>query len=597
VHLEWRIADAYTDFIPAWTDCEADTWYSCEWRFSQEAFTGHCWDHGDTFTGGYYKSYPTASGYLKYFNVPSSHETRPNSYWTDDVYIRNYLAPEPTHGSWVYESVSVEIDHPSDVLYEKGAEAHELRWSHTSFLPETFEVWRNESLVDSGVWDGGPIVADIENLSLGTYNYTNVIHFNGTEASDVVMVRVVDTTAPYVVGPSDFVYEVGTPGHFIVWNASDVLPDSYWITMNETDYGHGDWNGLSVAYNLTGLDLGMYLFTLHLNDTSGHVTADLITVWIVDTTAPYLVGPSDFVYEAGTPGHFIVWNASDVLPDSYWITLNETDYGRGNWNGVSITLNVTGFDPAMYLFTLQLNDTSGHVTTDSVTVIVTDTTPPVSSHPVDVEYEFGTTGHRIHWTAIDLYPGVYFIYQNAVLNRSDVWTESTVEFSIDALDLGDHNFTIVFRDLYGNTVRDTVFVLVVDTTHPLIDEINDLTYLEGSTGNHLIWHPSDLKPISYAVYVNGTLKHSGIWNGSTIGIDVDGYLPGVYAFQIIVSDSSGNSAADWVILTVTPTIWTMVLPYLPSIGIAALVIFILAAAARYFRSRPQAPAYSDKYYH
>ncbi|RDE16144.1 MAG: hypothetical protein C4K49_05160, partial [Candidatus Thorarchaeota archaeon] len=102
-HLEWRIAnsDEYTDFVPAWTDCAADTWYSCEYRFSQEGFTTHSWDDGDTFAGGYYKSYPTTSGYLRYFNVPSSHMTRSNSYWTDDVYIRNYLAPEPTHGSWV----------------------------------------------------------------------------------------------------------------------------------------------------------------------------------------------------------------------------------------------------------------------------------------------------------------------------------------------------------------------------------------------------------------------------------------------------------------------------------------------------------------
>jgi parallel beta-helix repeat protein len=90
-----------------------------------------------------------------------------------------------------------------------------------------------------------------------------------------------------------------------------------------------------------------------------------------------------------------------------------------------------------------------------------DTIIPSISHPSDVEYEEGSTGHSITWVPSDDYPLRYEVYRDSSLIESGYWDGSEVTINIDGLSLGIHNYTLVVYDRRGNSASDTVFVSVI----------------------------------------------------------------------------------------------------------------------------------------
>jgi hypothetical protein len=94
------------------------------------------------------------------------------------------------------------------------------------------------------------------------------------------------------------------------------------------------------------------------------------------------------------------------------------------------------------------------------------------------------------------------------------------------------------------------FIYPPETTTPTIDQPADIDYVEGTTGNTIIWTPSDAHPSHYVVYRNGTEVALASWNGSSITVDVDGLSVGVYNYTIVVYNTSGNWASDTVLVIV-----------------------------------------------
>ncbi len=102
---------------------------------------------------------------------------------------------------------------------------------------------------------------------------------------------------------------------------------------------------------------------------------------------------------------------------------------------------------------------------------------------------------------------------------------------------------------------------------PSIDHPVDITYAVNSTGNTIVWNPSDANPALYMVLRNNTLIESGFWNGSDITVSIDGLAVGTYNFTLWVFDWSANYAND--------TVWVHV--YAPT-GIPIEMIAVAAAA-------------------
>lgn len=96
-----------------------------------------------------------------------------------------------------------------------------------------------------------------------------------------------------------------------------------------------------------------------------------------------------------------------------------------------------------------------------------------------------------------------------------------------------------------------------DRKAPVLGHPTDLSYIQGSTGNFILWSASDLNPASYTVYANGTMRESGLWTESNMSVNIDGLALGVHNITLCVFDGYQNCACDTVWVTVLPgaTAW------------------------------------------
>ncbi len=361
----------------------------------------------------------------------------------------------------------------------------------------------------------------------------------------------------FVPDEANFTYEFGETGNVIQWTPLVTSPDSYIIYKDGLSVESEPWDGSPIQISVDGLAEGSYNYTLIVFNIYSQNSSD--TVWVTvgpDQTAPTIDSPTDVFYEVENTGNVITWHPDDFNPISYQIIRDGTSIQTGNWNSSSevISINVDGLALGTYNYTLRVDDIAGNWANDTVFVFVTDKTSPTIDAPADSTLSEGDIG-SITWNPNDLNPDTYEIFLDNITIRTGDWnsTSETITVDIVGLSLGIHNYTLRVEDTSGNWARDTVIVTVVDHTNPTINNIDDLTLVEGLTDVFLRWSPSDAHPESYVVYRNGAVVKVGIWNttSETISIHLDGLSVGEYNFTIVVTDIGGNVASDTVIVSVT----------------------------------------------
>ncbi|MFW9981525.1 MAG: ABC transporter substrate-binding protein [Candidatus Thorarchaeota archaeon] len=108
---------------------------------------------------------------------------------------------------------------------------------------------------------------------------------------------------------------------------------------------------------------------------------------------------------------------------------------------------------------------------------------------------------------------------------------------------------------------------------PRILSVNDVTYIQGTTGNQIVWEVTDEDGdhSNYTIIYDGFIGTTEDWNGSNIVHNVDGLNVGSYNFTMILRDIAGHA--------VTSTVWVTVTSGLPDIlfigtivGSAAVIV-------------------------
>ncbi|TFG32575.1 hypothetical protein EU528_03020 [Candidatus Thorarchaeota archaeon] len=95
-------------------------------------------------------------------------------------------------------------------------------------------------------------------------------------------------------------------------------------------------------------------------------------------------------------------------------------------------------------------------------MMVTDYHVPTISSPSDLNFTVGTTDVEIRWASYDNGPYGYEVFRNDTLFQSgdlDLYHQS-ITISLDGLDVGVWNYTVVITDFLLNSVSDTVIVTV-----------------------------------------------------------------------------------------------------------------------------------------
>ncbi|MFO7835160.1 MAG: right-handed parallel beta-helix repeat-containing protein [Candidatus Thorarchaeota archaeon] len=371
-----------------------------------------------------------------------------------------------------YDTTPPEISSPSDISYESGTTGNTITWVVSDLTPSHYNVTINGESSTHGDWDGSDIEINVDGLDIGFNTVSIQVHDRaGNYATDLVEVTVTVADAPSIDHPTDIEYDEGSTGHNITWNPDDPSPDSYVVFRNGSEEESGNWDGSSITVSVDDLGLGVYNFTIVVNNTGGYSVADIVFVTVVDGTPPIINHPPDFSYDEGATGYSIIWYPDDEHPASYEIFRNGTLVKSGLWNSSeeSIEFNVDGLTAGAYNFTIVVADVGGNTVSDEIIVTVNpDTTIPEINHPDDISYEEGDTGNTIIWSPSDDHPSGYEIFRNGTLVTSGAWNSSSedITISVDGLNVGIWNYTIVVTDAGGNTVSDTVLVTVFpsDTT-------------------------------------------------------------------------------------------------------------------------------------
>ncbi|MHA1772000.1 MAG: right-handed parallel beta-helix repeat-containing protein [Candidatus Thorarchaeota archaeon] len=173
------------------------------------------------------------------------------------------------------------VDHPQDAFIEAGSTGNEVIWAASDHHPASYSIFRNGVHIASGTWTNAETVrVSADGLDLGTYNFTVLItDESGNQAVDSVFITVRDTTAPTITTPEDIVYVIGTRGHVIHWNITDLYSENYKIFRNGTLVMSGQWVG-SAEINVDYLMAGTYNFTIVAYDSSGNMVSDTVIVTV-----------------------------------------------------------------------------------------------------------------------------------------------------------------------------------------------------------------------------------------------------------------------------------------------------------------------------
>ncbi|TFG14653.1 hypothetical protein EU537_03010 [Candidatus Thorarchaeota archaeon] len=189
------------------------------------------------------------------------------------------------------------VDLPASIQYIEFSTGHSIIWSPADDHPDSYSIYRNGSLVHSGLWNSSSetITVSVDNLGLGVHNYTIVVTDIGSNsAASTVWVTVVDGTSPTIDSPSDVEYTEGETGHEIEWTPFDHHPLSYIILLDGETARSGSWDNASlpISISVDGLGEGVYNYTISVEDVAGNKASDTVIVTVNAESSSTTTGTS-----------------------------------------------------------------------------------------------------------------------------------------------------------------------------------------------------------------------------------------------------------------------------------------------------------------
>ncbi|MFW9909588.1 MAG: ABC transporter substrate-binding protein [Candidatus Thorarchaeota archaeon] len=166
------------------------------------------------------------------------------------------------------------------------------------------------------------------------------------------------------------------------------------------------------------------------------------------------------------------------------------------------------------------------------------------------------TSADIAWNITDDNPDRYEILHNGDFIRGGAInsTEEVIRIQLESYGIGIHEFTLTAYDKSGLTSEDSVIVIILDTTSPVLNHPPDISYAVGDTGNNITWTPADRNPTIFMIIRNDEVIRQGYWEeGDEIAVNVDGLSEGMYNYTIVVFDAGVNFAFDSVYVNVVNT--------------------------------------------
>lgn len=187
-----------------------------------------------------------------------------------------------------------------------------------------------------------------------------------------------------------------------------------------------------------------------------------------------------------------------------------------------------------------------------------DVRVPIVTSPGDQDILFDAENVTITWTLEDEYPDTIEVYVDDALNISLAWVNTTYDyvFNVSAafheLVIGEYEIKLIAYDQNLNSVEDIIQLKIYEDVFPEIEGSDDVEFYFTETGYSISWNVTDDNLNKYTVMDNDEVVISGDIDPDepVITINLDGLEIAVHNFTISANDTSGNTAYDFVIVTV-----------------------------------------------
>jgi len=420
----------------------------------------------------------------------------------------------------------------------------------------------------AGITTAGSAGTTVTGLIQGTYIFTLTVTDNhGLSNSASVTITVTAAyTAPSVSAGSD--QTIRLPLNTVSLTGSGAGTNG--ATINTYVWAQASGPAMagistpgSAATTVTGLAEGVYVFNLTVTDNHGLTSgANVVITVLAAYTPPIADAGSD--QNITLPVNAVILNGSGAGTNgasisSYAWTQTSGPSAAGIGSAATAGTSMTGLVQGLYVFTLTVTDNHGLTGSSNVIIVVNPAhTAPIANAGNDQTITLptntvtlsgsgtGTTGATISsyaWT------------QTSGPNTAGISTPANAGTTVTGLIEGVYIFTLTVTDNHGltNSAGVTITVKPVPNTAPVADAGKDtaitqpasLVVLNGSAS-----YDPDGSIVKYSWNkISGTGAITILYSNTTRPT-VIGLQPGVYIFELTVTDNKGAVATDQVQVTV-----------------------------------------------
>ena len=387
--------------------------------------------------------------------------------------------------------------------------------------------------------EGTTVVHSGQTFGIGTHTISaSATDAAGNTASETFTIKVQDTTPPVLTPVANQTDEATGPtgaAATFTATATDLVDGTDPVVFEE---------GTTVVNSGQTFAIGTHTISASATDAAGNTASETFTIKVQDTTPPVLTPVANQTDEAtgptGAAATFMA-TATDLVDGTDPVVFEE---------GTTVVHSGQTFAIGTHTISASATDAAGNTASETFTIKVQDTTPPVLT-PVanQTDEATGPTGAAATFTAsaTDLVDGsdpVVFKEGTTVVNSGQTFA------------IGTHTITASATDAAGNTASETFTIKVQDTTPPLLTPVANQTLAATGPGGAVATFAATATDLvdgtDPVVFKEGTpIVHSG-----------DTFSIGTHTISASATDAAGNTASETFTITVqgatVPTVTSIV---------------------------------------
>jgi parallel beta-helix repeat protein len=158
-------------------------------------------------------------------------------------------------------------------------------------------------------------------------------------------------------------------GSYFDYNIAITCPAPYVVCVNDTT---NFWTGVPTIASSTTLAVGDYPLLVNVTNIYGYCTEAIFTVFVRDTTPPFITSPDDFSFMVGEEYQTIEWHAQDLSPLSYVVLRNGSEVSSysSTLTSIHFSMILENYQAGIFNYTMVVTDASGNEVFDTVIVTI-----------------------------------------------------------------------------------------------------------------------------------------------------------------------------------------------------------------------------------